>query len=105
MEQYDMDAYDPAQMAVRVEKAGIAKSNRDFFSTFTLAMMAGLFIGLGAAFFTYVIHDSTLSVGLTKLIGGFVFSLEPIRKLIREPLRHKPCERKRANSQVSYTNG
>ncbi|MFC2043395.1 formate/nitrite family transporter [Chloroflexota bacterium] len=82
MEQYDIDAYVPAQMAVRVEKAGIAKSNRDFFSTFILAMMAGVFIGLGAAFFTYVIHDSTLSVGLTKLIGGFVFSLGLILVII-----------------------
>jgi len=82
MEQYDMDAYGPAQMAVRVEKAGIVKGNRDFLSTFTLAMMAGAFIGLGAVFFTYVIHDSTLSVGLTKLIGGFVFSLGLILVII-----------------------
>jgi len=82
MEHYDIDAYAPAQMAVRVEKAGIAKSNRDFFSTFTLAVMAGVFIGLGAAFFTFVIHDSTLSVGLTKLIGGFVFSLGLILVII-----------------------
>jgi formate/nitrite transporter len=82
MEHYDIDAYVPAQMAVRVEKASIVKSNRDFFSTFTLAMMAGVFIGLGAAFFTYVIHDSTLSVGLTKLIGGFVFSLGLILVII-----------------------
>ena len=75
MEQYDIDAYTPAQMAVRVEEAGIAKGNRDIFSTFTLAMMAGIFIALGAAFFTFAIHDSTLSVGLTKIIGGIVFSL------------------------------
>jgi len=82
MEHYDIDAYTPAQMAERVEKAGIVKSNRDFFSTFTLAMMAGVFIGLGAAFYTFTIHDSTLSVGLTKLIGGFVFSLGLILVII-----------------------
>ncbi len=82
MAQFDIDAYVPAQMAVRVEEAGIAKGNRDFLSTFTLAMMAGLFIGLGAAFFTYVIHDSTLSDGMTKLIGGFVFSLGLILVII-----------------------
>jgi formate/nitrite transporter len=82
MEQYDIDAYVPAQMAVRVEKAGIAKGNRDFFSTSTLAVMAGIFIALGAAFFTFTIHDSTLSVGLTKLIGGFVFSLGLILVII-----------------------
>ena len=82
MEHYDIDAYTPAQMAVRVEKAGIAKGNRDFFSMFTLSVMAGIFIGLGAAFFTFVIHDSTLSVGLTKLLGGFVFSLGLILVII-----------------------
>ena len=82
MEHHDIDAYVPAQMAVRVEKAGIAKGNRDSLSEFILAMMAGVFIGLGAAFFTYVIHDSTLSTGLTKLIGGFVFSLGLILVII-----------------------
>jgi formate/nitrite transporter len=82
MEQFDIDAYVPAQMAARVEKAGIAKGNLDFFSTFTLAVMAGVFIALGAAFFTYVIHDSNLSGGLTKLIGGLVFSLGLILVII-----------------------
>jgi formate/nitrite transporter len=82
MEQFDIDAYVPAQMAVRVEEAGIAKGNKDFFSTFTLAVMAGVFIALGAAFFTYVIHDSILSGGLTKLIGGLVFSLGLILVII-----------------------
>jgi formate transporter len=82
MEHFDIDAYTPAQMASRVELAGIVKSNRDFFSTITLAMMAGVFIGLGAAFFTFVIHDSILSVGYTKLIGGLVFSLGLILVII-----------------------
>ncbi len=76
MEQHiDVDAYSPAQMAARVEKAGITKGNLDFFSTFTLAVLAGVFISFGAVFFTYIIHDSTLSAGLTKLIGGLVFCL------------------------------
>ncbi len=82
MESYDIDAYVPAQMAVRVEKAGIAKSNRDFLSTFTLAMMAGVFIALGAGFFTFVVHDSLVTGGLTKLIGGFVSSLGLILVII-----------------------
>lgn len=82
MEHFDIDAYTPAQMADRVEKAGIAKSNRDLFSTLTLAAMAGVFIALGAVFFTFVIHDSVLSSGLTKLIGGFVFSLGLILVII-----------------------
>ena len=75
MEHFDIDAYVPAQMAARVERAGITKGNLDFFSAFTLAVLAGAFISLGAAFYTFVIHDSTVGVGLTKLIGGLAFSL------------------------------
>ncbi len=75
MEQLNIDSYAPAQMAARVEKAGISKGNLDFLSTFTLAILAGSFIAFGAVLFTFVIHDSTLSVGLTKLIGGLVFCL------------------------------
>ena len=75
MEGFDIDAYAPAQMAARVEKAGISKGNMEFFSTLTLALMAGVFVSFGAAFFTYVIHDSTLSVGLTNFLGGLAFCL------------------------------
>jgi len=75
MDQLEIDAYAPAQMAARVEKAGIVKGNLDFLSTFTLAVLAGAFIAFGAALYTYVTHDSTLSTGLTKLLGGLVFCL------------------------------
>ena len=75
MNAFDIDAYSPAQMATRVEKAGITKGNMDAISTFVLAILAGAFISFGAVFYTFVIHDSTLSVGLTKLLGGFVFCL------------------------------
>lgn len=75
MSAFDIDAYSPAQMAARVEKAGTTKGNMDAMSTFVLAILAGAFISFGAVFYTFVTHDSTLSVGLTKLIGGFVFCL------------------------------
>jgi len=75
MKGFDIDAYTPAQMAARVEKAGIIKGNLDFLSMFTLSVMAGAFIAFGAVLYTYVIHDSSLSLGLTKLVGGLVFCL------------------------------
>ncbi len=75
MRDYGIDAYTPAQMAARVEKAGIVKGNLDFLSMFTLSVLAGAFIAFGAVLYTYVIHDSSLSTGLTKLIGGMVFCL------------------------------
>ena len=75
MGHFDIDAYAPAQMARRVEKAGIAKGNLDFASVFALAVLAGAFIALGAVFSTYVIHDSPLGAGLTRLLGGLAFCL------------------------------
>jgi len=75
MNTFDIDAYSPAQMALRVEKAGITKGNLDTLSTFVLAMLAGAFIAFGAVLYTFVIHDATMSAGLTKLIGGLVFCL------------------------------
>ena len=69
------DAYVPAEMAKRAEASAIRKANRDFVSAFFLAVQAGSFIALGAAFYTLAVHDSSLGVGLTKLIGGLTFSL------------------------------
>ena len=82
MEQPISDAYVPAEMAKRAEASAIRKANRDFISAFFLAVQAGSFIAFAAAFFTSVIHDSTLGVGLTKLIGGMVFSLGLILVII-----------------------
>ena len=82
MDQFDFDAYGPAQMAARVERAGITKGNLDFVSTFTLALLAGAFIAFGAVLSTYVIHDSRMSLGLTKLLGGLVFCLGLILVII-----------------------
>ncbi len=75
MDVFDIDAYSPAQMAARVEKAGITKGNLDPLSTLVLAMLAGAFIAFGAALYTFVLHDTTLTLGLGRLLGGFVFCL------------------------------
>ncbi|MBW8039758.1 MAG: CBS domain-containing protein [Planctomycetes bacterium] len=75
MKDFGIDAYTPAQMAARVEKAGIVKGNMDFLSMYILSVLAGVFIAFGAILYTYVIHDSSLSLGMTKLIGGMVFCL------------------------------
>ena len=69
------DDYTPGEMAKRVEVTSIRKAKLSFLSLLMLAILAGSFIALGAEFCTLVIFDSTLSVGLTKLLGGLVFSL------------------------------
>jgi len=70
-----LDDYTPGEMAKRVEVTSIRKAKLGFLSLLMLAILAGSFIALGAEFCTLVIFDSTLSVGLTKLLGGLVFSL------------------------------
>ena len=70
-----LDDYTPGEMAKRVEVTSIRKAKLGFLSLLMLAILAGSFIALGAEFCTIVIFDSTLSVGLTKLLGGLVFSL------------------------------
>ena len=75
MEQLRVEAYSPAEIAKRVAEVAKKKSGLDLFRLFVLAIVAGAFISLGAEFFTLVVHDSDLSFGLTKLIGGVVFSL------------------------------
>lgn len=72
---FKIDAYSPQEMAQRVEKVGVTKARLDFWSTLALGILAGAFIGLGAMFFTLVVHDSKLSFGFTQLIGGAAFSL------------------------------
>ena len=75
MSDFQFDAYSPKEMAERVEKAGVTKGSLDFISTLVLALLAGIFISFGALFYTLVIHDSNMSHGLTRLLGGLVFCL------------------------------
>lgn len=74
-QQVTIDAFPPPEMAERMENVGVKKANLDFWSMFALAVLAGSFIGLGAEFCTLVITDSGLGFGLSKLLGGLVFSL------------------------------
>ncbi|MGB5931467.1 MAG: formate/nitrite family transporter [Anaerolineae bacterium] len=70
-----VDAFPPPEMAERAENVGVQKANLDFWSTFALAVLAGAFIGLGAEFCTLVVTNTGFGFGMTKLLGGLVFSL------------------------------
>ncbi|MBT4020571.1 MAG: formate/nitrite transporter family protein [Alphaproteobacteria bacterium] len=69
------DAYKPAEMAKRVEAAGVAKARMALIPTFTLAILAGGFIAFGAMFYTLSVTGSDLGFGPTRVLGGAVFSL------------------------------
>jgi formate/nitrite transporter len=65
----------PAEMAEKMETAGITKANGNFLSLTLLGILAGFFIGLGAMFCTLVTTNIDIGFGLTKLLGGVVFCL------------------------------
>jgi formate/nitrite transporter len=68
-------AYQPAEVAQRIEEAGVAKSSLPFTQLLTLAILAGAFIALGAAAFTAVMAGADAGYGPARLLGGVAFSL------------------------------
>jgi formate/nitrite transporter len=70
-----IDAYAPAEMAQRVLKVGVAKARLPVPDSLILAVLAGAFIGLGAAFSTLTTTGSMFGLGPTRVLGGLTFSL------------------------------
>lgn len=69
------DAYSPAEIADRIERAGCAKARLGLIPMFTLAVLAGAFIALGASLFLVATTDTQMGYGPTRLLGGLAFSL------------------------------
>jgi formate/nitrite transporter len=71
-----LDALLPPDMARRAESVGVAKTTTPLDRLFVLSVLAGAFIALGGAFSTAVTAGSGAgSPGITRLLGGLVFSL------------------------------
>jgi formate/nitrite transporter len=74
-----LDAYAPAQIAMRVREVGVTKATMPVLTMFTLAVLAGAFIALGALFFTITMTTGAIgqppAFGLMRLAGGVTFSL------------------------------
>ncbi|MCC6499925.1 MAG: formate/nitrite transporter family protein [Anaerolineales bacterium] len=88
MSEIRIDALLPKEMAERAEQVGIRKAELPFLPLFTLAVLAGAFISLGAIFATVVsagsmvitsadgtVFTATLPFGVTRLLAGLVFCL------------------------------
>ncbi len=69
------DCRPPAEMALKMEATGVTKANGNIWSISLLGILAGFFIGLGAMFATLATTDIQIGFGLSKLVGGIVFSL------------------------------
>ncbi|GIK64134.1 MAG: formate transporter FocA [Chloroflexota bacterium] len=72
-----IDALLPPDIAKRAEQVGIKKAGMDAASVFTLALLAGGFVGVGAVFATTTVSGAAgiLPYGVTRLLAGVVFSL------------------------------
>jgi formate/nitrite transporter len=70
-----IDAYSPAEMARRVLEIGVSKGKLSTSETVALAVLAGAFIAVGAAFATLAMTGGTLGWGPTRVLGGVTFSL------------------------------
>lgn len=70
-----VDAYTPAEIARMVETKGVGKADGPPLTTFTLAILAGAFIALGALVSTVVGTGSELGYGITRWLSGLAFSV------------------------------
>ncbi len=71
----DHDAHKPAEIAALIEEAGVGKARLPAGQMLVLAMLAGAFIGFGAAAFSMVMAGTDPTFGPARLLGGVVFAL------------------------------
>ena len=76
------DAYRPAQIAGLIESVGVTKAALPLGQMLALAILAGAFIGFGAAAYTMVMTGVDPGFGPARLLGGVVFSLGLILILV-----------------------
>jgi formate/nitrite transporter len=70
------DALLPQEIARKAEEAGVTKTRRGPVQMFTLALLAGAFIGFGAMFATTTLAGGeALPYGVARLLAGLVFTL------------------------------
>lgn len=69
------DAHKPAEIAQLIESAGVAKAALPLHRLATLALLAGAFIGFGAAFWCMAMAGADPGFGPQRVLGGMVFAL------------------------------
>lgn len=64
-----------AAIEAKGETVGVGKAGMSAAAIAPLGILAGIFIGMGALFMTYVKADQALSFAASSVLGGIVFSL------------------------------
>ena len=62
-------------LLAKAQTAAVGKAKRPLSRIFVLALLAGMMIGCGALFMTYVKADQTLSFAAASVLGGLCFSV------------------------------
>lgn len=77
-----LDCLAAGQIEAKAEAVGINKANMGTLRLFALSILAGMFIGCGALFMTYVKSDAGLSFAAASVLGGICFALGLIMVVI-----------------------
>jgi formate transporter len=72
---FPLDAYEPEQIARRVESEGAKKATLPVWPTLMLGGVGGGLIGLGAMFHTVITSDPELGAGAGRILGGIFFAM------------------------------
>lgn len=70
-----LDALVPPAIARKAEEVGVAKAAMSAERLLALSILAGAFISFGAVFSTVVTAGGGMAPGVSRLLGGLVFSL------------------------------
>ncbi|MDR0347692.1 MAG: formate/nitrite transporter family protein [Coriobacteriales bacterium] len=70
-----VDALAPSEIEAKAEDVGAGKATMPFAKTLLLAILAGLFVGMGGMFMLLVRSDASMPFVATQLLGGLAFCL------------------------------
>lgn len=77
-----LEAYKPAEIARRIEDAGVAKARLGLVPLLTLGVLAGAFISFGALFYLAVLGGADAGFGPVRWLAGVAFSLGLVLVLV-----------------------
>jgi formate transporter len=79
---FRIDAYRPEEIAEMVRDGGPAKADQNAVTTLALGVLAGAFVGIGAAFATATMTGSTGGYGWNRFLGGVAFATGVVLALV-----------------------
>ncbi len=79
---FELEAYNPDSIAKRVMSIGVKKTNYPVYKTFTLGLMGGGFISLGALYELYILAHPDISSGTAFMVAPFFYAIGYIMAFI-----------------------